>query len=88
MPLFLWYGIVAGSAQGVAAQQPAERQPAAFEGTVFAQRLQGILRAGRGEPAGRGLQGGDADLVESNEQDQRVRRYLAQGAQPGSGGCP
>ncbi len=72
--LDLRHRIIAGATEGVATEKAAEGQPAALEGAVLAQGLEGILRAGRGEPAGGSLQRGNADLIEPNQQDQRPGR--------------
>ena len=60
----------------MAAEYPFERQPSAFEGTVFTQGLQGVLRAGRGEAAGRRLERRDAQLVKLHQQYQRGCEYV------------
>lgn len=72
--LDLRHRIIAGATEGVAAENAAQGQPAALERAVLAQGIEGVLRAGRGEPAGGGLQRGKADLVEADEQDERPRR--------------
>lgn len=69
-------GIVSASAPGMAAGQPPDGEPAPFQRTVFTQRLQGVLRAGRREAARRGRKRRDAQLVEAHEDNQR------QGAEP------
>ena len=55
----------------MALRQPPQGEPQSFQGAVFAQRLERILRAGGGEPARRGREGRDAELVELHQSDQR-----------------
>ena len=70
----LRHRIVAAAAPRMAARQPFQGEPAALDGPVFAQRLDGILRTGRRKPARRRREGRDAELVELHHGDQRQRR--------------
>lgn len=70
----LWYRIISAAAPRMAPRQPFERQPAPFQGPVFAQRFDGILRAGRRKTARRRRKGRDAELIELHHDDQRQRR--------------
>jgi len=55
----------------MASGQAAHGEPQSLQGAVFAQRFEGILRAGGGEAARRGREGRDAELVEPHQHDQR-----------------
>ncbi len=63
-------GVVAAAAPGVAAEQAPDCEPEAFEGAVFAECFEGVLGAGGGEAATRRFEGGDADLVEADQEDE------------------
>ncbi len=54
----------------MAAEDAAEGEVEAFEGAVFAEGLEGVLGAGRGEAAAWGLERGDADLIEAYQEDE------------------
>ena len=55
----------------MAAQDAAQGKPEAFQRAVFAEGLQGVLGAGRGEAACGWLQRRDADLVKTDEKYER-----------------
>ena len=57
-------------------QYPPDCQPGALEKAVLPESLQGVGRAGRGEAAGRRLKWGYADLVETDEHNQREDGHL------------
>jgi len=65
---FLWNGVVAATAPGVAAQDAPHRKVEALERTVLHDGLLGILRASGGETARRGRIGGDVLLIEQDGQ--------------------
>ena len=71
----LRYGVVSGAAPGVAAEYAFQGKPAAFEGTVFAEGFQGVLRACGREPAARRGEWRDAEPVEMYQQDERGRQH-------------
>lgn len=60
------------SPPGVAAQNPLEGEPAAFQGTVFSDGLGAVIRAGRRVPAGRSEVGGNPLFVQANEAQQQA----------------
>lgn len=60
----------------MAAEEAADRQVEAFEGTVLAEGFEGVLRAGRGETAAGRLERGDADLIEPYQEHKRRYRHL------------
>lgn len=60
----------------MAAEDASDGEVQAFEGAVLAEGLKGILRAGGGETAAGLLEGGDADLIESDQEDKWGYRDL------------
>ena len=77
MIIVLRYGIISATTPGMAAEDASDGEIQAFEGAVLAEGLKGILRAGGGETAAGLLEGGDADLIESDQEYERCDRYLA-----------
>lgn len=73
---FVRYRVVAASSPGIAAQYPPYSEDEAFDGAVLAEGLEAVLGTCRGEPAACRLQGGDAHLIESDEQDERIAQGL------------
>lgn len=63
-------GIVAALVKRVTLQDPFDRKIAAFKGSIFLKRLQGVFAAGRVETTARRLQRGNKSSIESNETDQ------------------
>ena len=55
----------------MAAQDPADCKVKSLEGAVFTEGLKSVLRTCRGEPACRGLERRDADLIEPYQEDER-----------------
>ena len=51
----------------MAAADALDAEPGAFQGAVFLDGFEGVLRAGRGEPAGGRCERGDEPLVEADE---------------------
>lgn len=68
--------IVAGAAPWIAAQDALKGQPETFQRTILAERLQRIVRTGGCEAAAMWLEGGDAELVELDEHDEREDQDL------------
>lgn len=62
--------IVAAAAPGVAFGQTAQGEPQPLEGAVFAQRFEGVLRAGGGKAARGRRERRDTELVEAHQPDQ------------------
>ncbi len=60
----------------MAAEYTSGCQVESFEGSVFAEGFQGILRTGGSKSAARGFEGGDAYLVESYQENERRYRDL------------
>ena len=66
-------GIVTAAAKGIATEYAPDRKSEANEKTALFKRLDGILRASRGEPTGRGaFQGGKHPLVKANKKNTKV----------------
>ena len=63
------------------AQDSSDGKIHSLNGTVFAQRLYGILAASGGEPTGRRSKRGDELLIEPNEQYQHPGQHLRQRAE-------
>lgn len=63
---FCLHGIVAAASPGMAAQDATNGAPCPFEGAVFADGFDGILRACRREATCWRRQGRDVELVETN----------------------
>ena len=61
----------------MAPQQSADGKIKAFERPPFAEGLKRILGAGRGEPAGWGLERGDAQLIKAYQQYEGKDKYFA-----------
>lgn len=68
--------IIAASAPGVTAQEPADGKVEALEGAVSAEGFEGVLGACRGKAAAGGLERGDADLIEPYQEHKRGYRYF------------
>ncbi len=69
-------GIIAAPTPGMAAKNAFETEPEALEGPVFAEGLQGVLRAGRSKPAAARRIRRDADLIETDQAHERGVEYL------------
>lgn len=69
-------GVVAGASPGVAAEDAAEGEIGATEGSVLAEGFDGVLRTGGGEAAGGGLERGDAGSVKIDGQKQELGGYF------------
>ncbi len=72
----LRYRVIAAAAPGMATQESADGEVEAFEGAVFAEGFEGVLGTGRGEAAAGLLERGDADLVETYQEDEGRCRSL------------
>ena len=77
----LRHGIVTAAAPGMATRQPLDCQPAPLDRPVLPQRLDGILRTGRGKTARRRRERRYAILIDLHEQDQRKCRRTLTSAQ-------
>ena len=71
--------VVAVAAPGVATQNAPHGEPRAFEGAVFAQRLDGVLRTGGGVATRRGGVGRDKAAIEADGRDEQQRQPVEQG---------
>lgn len=71
--------VVAVAAPGVATQNAPHGEPRAFEGAVFAQRLDGVLRTGGGVATRRGCVGRDEAAIEADGRDEQQRQPVEQG---------
>ena len=69
------------SSPRVAAQDPADCKVKSLEGAVFTEGLESVLRTCRGEPACRGLERRDADLIELYKKDEWRNRDLLKNLQ-------
>lgn len=74
--LFLRNRVVSAAAPRMTAEQPFESQPGAFERTVFAHRLQGVLRTRRHIATGGRLEGRYAVLVKFDKQNQQLAEQM------------
>lgn len=64
-------GVISAAAPRMAAQEAPDGEIKAFEGSMFAECLKGILGTCRSKPAAWRFQRRDADLVESDQKDKR-----------------
>lgn len=71
--------VVAVAAPGVATQNAPHGEPRAFEGAVFAQRLDGVLRTGGGVATRRGGVGRDEAAIEADGRNEQQRQPVEQG---------
>ena len=67
------------AAPGVATQNAPHGEPRAFEGAVFAQRLDGVLRTGRGVATRGGGVGRDEAAIEADGRDEQQCQPVEQG---------
>ena len=74
------YGIVTAATPGMTTQQTAHGQPQAFEGTVPAQGLDGILRARGSEPAGGRHERRHISLIEQDGSQQQGGEQASHGS--------
>src|SRR5690606_22989891 len=65
-------GVEPARMQGMAAAEPANRQPAAPEGTEPSDRLHGVFRATGHEAAARSEQRADQSLVAAQQEDEET----------------
>lgn len=65
-------GVVAGAAPGMATAEAFEGEPCATDDAVLHDGFYRVGAAGGGEAAGRRKQGGDAELVEADGEDEEV----------------
>ena len=70
MHFSLWHRVVSMSSPWVTAENSSGRQVESFEWSVLFECLKCILRACRSEPAARLLERRDADLIESDQNDE------------------
>ena len=64
--------IVAGAAEGIAAEDSADGEKEPREKAACPKRFQSIFRTGWGEAAARGLQRGDKSAVELDQSDAQI----------------
>ena len=69
--------VVAAAAPRMATQDAAHGKVEPFDGTVAAQRLNGVLRASGGEAARRGREGRNKTLVEPYRRYQQQNKKIA-----------
>ena len=67
--------VITASAPGVAGNDAFDRQPAAFDGAVFLQRLDAVVGASRGIAAGTAEPGRQGDLVKSDQPDEQLSEW-------------
>lgn len=67
----LWYRVISASSPRVAAQKPSYREVEPLERPVLSECFKRILGACGGESAGGRFQRADADLIESDQHDER-----------------
>lgn len=77
--------VVAVAAPGVATQNAPHGEPRAFEGAVFAQRLDGVLRTGGGVATRGGRVGRDEAAIEADGRDEQQRQPVEQGVHGAEG---
>lgn len=70
------YRIIPASAPGITPQYAPDGKRQPFDGTMFAQRLYGILATSWRETAGRGRQRGNTPLIKAYGQDEYPRYGL------------
>lgn len=60
----------------MAPEDPPNGKDHSLDGAMPAKGLQGVLRTSRSKAAGRRFERGDADLIESYQEDEREREYF------------
>ena len=68
--------VVSAGVQGVAAEQPPQRLEGPFEGTVAPDRQNGIVGAGGVKTAARSEKGGQKDLIDPDNENERFCQDL------------
>ena len=75
---FFWHRIIAAAAPWMTSEQPVDGQIESFDGSMLAEGFQCVMGTGGREPASRRLVGRDADLIESDQQDEWCDQDLLQ----------
>lgn len=70
----LRHRVVAAASPGVTTQYAANGEIKSFDGAIFLQRFDGVLRTGGGEAACRRCKRGDASLIKSDRSDEQTRK--------------
>src|SRR5690606_8095430 len=76
----LGHGIETARPEGMAARDPLHREPAATQGTVLLERLDGVVRTRRMIPTRRRQQRREHDLVRADEKDEDVLHATSRNA--------